>query len=464
MSSQTQESRRVSNAKYKAKRIQELGGLEAYRDEQARKRREWYAKKREARMQDPLIKTAAAIVQDVAREQVEEYVDAARRLEKTAEEAPKLVRLAVDAQRVTQARRDVSFVTGGTPSDNCKANVKILIAWEQALVDAGIAVVGKKTPIHKHAYLTSLFSTLSKAHLSIFGEEWNCDTFEWLKDWPRVYEALKQAYTNRQTLSTQIGKVVGLLRWLKYQGPEWIPIFTEASATMGGHSKEVQSGRATNKAGADEKANSLPWEEMVALLDGITDVHDKFLYGFQVLFAPRRLDIQYLTLTTEPNATEESLKTDTTFSDELNYYVKVNAKKAFLVFRKYKTRADYGVQVFPVPVKLMPLANAYIKTFKLGEGDRFFQPGIKFSDYMRQMYQRVTGKPHMLQNYVRHSFSTWLSREFQGKSVAARKEFTDRMGHSLSESELYKRVNSDDESIEEPPKKRRGRPRARRSN
>lgn len=451
MSPQTQEARRASNARYKAKRIKDLGGIDAYREDQARKRREWYAKKRQERMNDPLRQQASAIIDDTARDQVEAYVDAARKLEEVAEAAPRIAQLGPVAERVSSARSaaTLTFATGGSQDQNCERNIDIIIAWEKSLVEAGIAFPTKKTPVHRRSALRTVFSMLKRIYERIYGTPWFCDTYDWLKDKDRLYTELKSMYPHLPTQSTNIGKVTGLLRWLAFQGSDWAPTLQGMRDVQNEVSPQVQAIRALNLASDDEKANSLPWERMVELLDKIpkNDVHDRFLYGFQVLFAPRRLDIQYLTLVTDSSATEATLKSDKSpLTNDNNYYVRVDKKKAFFVFKRYKTSRDYSTQVFPVPPKLIPMANKYIKTYKITEGERFFRQGLQFSDYMVQLYKRVTGKEHMLQNYVRHSFSTWLSREYQNKSVKARMEFVNRMGHSLEESELYKRIEEDDDA------------------
>lgn len=482
------------NLNYKNKKIKDLGGLDKYREAVAATRKANYHKQKAKRLEDPLRQAAAAIVDETARQQVNEYIDAARKLEKAAEAAPRVAQLGPIADRVSLARSaaTLTFATGGSPKHNCERNVDILIEWEKSLVDAGIVVPTAKSPVHSRSYLKTIFSTLKKIYKRIFGEPWHCDTFGWLKDWDRLYEELGISYKRLSTRTTNIGKVTGLVRWLAFQGPEWAPTLAAMRSTQSEESGKVQAVRAMNQASPDEAENSLPWEQMVALLPGVTDIYDKFLYGYQVLFAPRRLDVRLMRFVVMKTATVANLKTDPSLDAAFNYFVKVDARKGFFVFKNYKTVNKYGTQVFAVPAALLPLVNAFIKSFKVIAGSLLFPKNAsggaysssEFSSLMVQLYRRVTGKEHMLQNYVRHSFSTWLSREFQNKSVEARMEYVKRMGHSLSESELYKRVEQDDEAkdddevvdednasskdeegeedeeeVKAPEKKKRGRPR-----
>ena len=118
-------------------------------------------------------------------------------------------------------------------------------------------------------------------------------------------------------------------------------------------------------------------------------------------------------------------------NDEYNYYI--TQTKQFM-FRKYKTRPRYGVQVFDVPAKLSDMIEEHIVTEKLNNGDMLFvyHSGKKSKDGFCDItfHNKVVDTFGTPANGLRHSYISYLYKN--PNNLFNIRDTSNKMAHSVA--------------------------------
>jgi hypothetical protein len=149
----------------------------------------------------------------------------------------------------------------------------------------------------------------------------------------------------------------------------------------------------------------------------------KVVLALYTMFPPRRLDYTPMKIVAKKP------------KDTATNYLQVNKSSMKFFFNEYKTASHYGQQVYAVPKALEKVLREWIKP----DQTELF-PGYTpttFSTYVGRFMEKETGIRATV-NSFRHAYITHL----RGKDASLKKkqDIAAKMGHSVDEQELYRRV------------------------
>lgn len=149
----------------------------------------------------------------------------------------------------------------------------------------------------------------------------------------------------------------------------------------------------------------------------------KVVLALYTMFPPRRLDYTPMKIVAKKP------------KDADTNYLQVNKSSMKFFFNEYKTASHYGQQVYAVPKALEKVLREWIKP----EQTLLF-PGYTpatFSTYVARFMEKETGIRATV-NSFRHAYITHLRSK--DASLKKKQDIAAKMGHSVDEQELYRRV------------------------
>ncbi len=264
-----------------------------------------------------------------------------------------------------------------------------------------------------------------------------CQDFSWLRDEKAVMESVSKS-NSLNTVTAKLTRIVGVMKWIRGYD-DVLAVYRKLMTAEAGKRDDKTK---ENTLSENQSEKHVPWPEIQRVFKTIKDVDDRFWLGLNVLFATRRLDYRLLRfkriLPYVPN-----IKDVLPEEPDSNWLIH-NGDEWQLVFDHFKTRKDFGRQVFTINSKdLVRAITTYIRQNKV-KHDQYFistkkgQPmsSHQFSGLMKKTLEKYfdTG---LTQTGLRTSFSTWLHT--QAMSEADFERETTKLGHSLATSRLYYR-------------------------
>lgn len=269
-----------------------------------------------------------------------------------------------------------------------------------------------------------------------------------LVDFDKVRDYILNKYTNKNTVIHQFKSIVSYLSILE-GNPSYKDVKNKYQQEMMKYKGEQDKVVGENKPTESQQKNLIDYNILIEKLGSDMGSHrDNILYALYVAIPPRRADYKFLKLIID-DGTQDYAKLDKKFN-----YLIVNKsnKPLFLVFNNYKTAKTYGQVV--VNVNLKQNMEPFFKTFlmsiiieknlnllNLKNGDLLFPDtnGNVIQNYTEKLNNlfSFTGK-NISVNMLRHSYINWV-HSHKNLSNNMLKFIADTMGHSVSESLLYRK-------------------------
>jgi len=228
---------------------------------------------------------------------------------------------------------------------------------------------------------------------------------------------------------------------------------------LNSYTEKVDKARGDNRMNEKESKNYIPWNDIVKYNDPSWTDEGKLLFKLYTAIPPRRIKdyslMKYVKGKSVPVVKE--------MDKDYNYIVLNNNKNPIaLVFNNYKTKKVYGQFVIDLTLRdgkphfryseiKKAIKQAYIST-NAQSGELVFPSanGRVIRDFTRTwLYYLFRGTRKQIgANDLRHSFLTYLHRANSEMSDNTIRKFASYMGHSVSMSRSYRRINAPTSPIE----------------
>jgi len=172
-------------------------------------------------------------------------------------------------------------------------------------------------------------------------------------------------------------------------------------------------------------------------------LQDQILYDFYTVIPPARLDYHNLKIVKNEFVDENGLPEGVSADQNYIKLTKKNGRwKAKVILKDFKTADTYGTIEFDLPKKItdriLELKNNVYLFEKTGIQHKPFKSPETFANYLRGVFETVTGKKRISVDMLRHIYITNFRKG--EKSIAKKQELARVMGNSVSLQEEYRRI------------------------
>lgn len=294
-------------------------------------------------------------------------------------------------------------------------------------------------------------STLYKA---MTGNTFDCNDYSWVKDTDKVLKFIqdnpkwdskdRKKQNTRNAHRTALASVLRDVEGYSKQQE----IYSRAATDV--FNKEISPSMGEGKLSTTQQKNYLPFEKLLnARSHYKPGTQGNALISIYTDTPPRRsLDYQVMKVIKKKNKSVtqkyvESLKNQKDF----NFVILDNKNRPMeFIFNNFKTVRSIGSQVVPIPVELSKTLQRYIATAQINNGDLLFEssrgkPYSNFGELVKKTFKAATGK-NITVNLIRHAYITYyLGRK---RTVNERKRLAKLMGHDVNTQSLYEVIDKDD--------------------
>ena len=359
----------------------------------------------------------------------------------SVEEPPKTIDIPEIIRPPLLSKRQKIYKTKKNISDNIiPAYINRKDILEQSTINEYIS---KLNIVHKffikQPLTQKLKSELNKLINDIqYDEKMILDNMPYLIDINNTIEDLRTKYQKDNSFKAYLVPLTVVLGHIKDLNNQYQTITKVAKSI----NDIVQDKRSNNTLSLSEKTKIIDLDKKV-LLDNLEtnlkDIQDKVIYSIYTLFPSRREDDYRLMRLTYHQKPQD-------LNEDFNYLQVEKSGDMNFVFNQYKTRKKYGQKIYKVPQEITNILHKYISQYKLKENSFLFYANntpkepvsqSNFSVKVGNTFKKVYGIPISIR-YIRKSHATFLykiSNDWSSKEIT---EYQTKMGHSDSESKLYR--------------------------
>ena len=270
---------------------------------------------------------------------------------------------------------------------------------------------------------------------------------KFVKDTIKFVDELKLRYPNKNSFKSHLNSVVSIISRMKEFNKEYqllAPINT-------GLAKSYSDERDENIVSVKDNQRIINFkpDNIKAMLNSISDLHQKAIFSVYALQPPRRLeDFAAMRITKENDPQQLRNKNN-------NYLIiDHNNNPSQFIYNKYKTYKTFGQQVIDINKDLGDILKQYIKSYKLKENNYLFglstdinkrQSESNFSKLVTSIFNKTYKSSISITNrWIRISYATYLNT--LNLTIKQRKDYAYKMAHNFTTNLQYGKtmINVDD--------------------
>lgn len=292
---------------------------------------------------------------------------------------------------------------------------------------------------------------VSNLYKAMTGKDFDCNDFEWTRDTGRVLDFIEnneswdsKDRTKQNTRNAYRTALASILRDMVGYEREQQLYSLYASNIF---SKKISSKIAEGKLSVTQQKNYLPFEKLMNALKFFDKgTQQNAIISIYTDTPPRRaLDYQVMKVIKKKNkAVTQSYIDDLKNDKDFNYVILDNKNRPYeFIFNNFKTSNSIGTQVLSIPVELSKTLQSYILKAGINNGDILFsnnrgKPYANFAEVVKKAFKQATGK-NITVNLIRHAYIThYLQTK---RTVNQRKKLAELMGHDINTQSLYEIID-----------------------
>lgn len=294
--------------------------------------------------------------------------------------------------------------------------------------------------ISLESFKKNTWGNLNKIYRKMNGDDWDCESLEWVKEADEIIKFIKEIYPSQNTFITNISSFASVTAVL---GPSYKKAYTKYSDLSSNDRRAKDAVDNKNIMTESEQGKMIPYKELKNLYKNENlNLEERALVAIYTLLPPRRVEMsKYL----------KYMDNENDLPNGFNYLV-MNDGKLKIVMKKYKTHKIYGdIELFINNTKLKKILLEYVADKGLENGDFVF--GLSKSKINSNMSQRIidvftkaSGKNISI-NTVRHIVASEFYKK--NRSWAEIETFSKLMGNSPTMNQKYKRMDAPTKSQSE---------------